>query len=375
MASEKAKKVGKVIRIVLLAILGAVILFTAVVFIVHRVKSSRELKLLKDGGYYNPVSVGDYSLNVAKFGNENGKHTIVGMAGLGMADYAPTARQMTACLEEDNLVVFVDRAGYGLSDDTKADMTLEYIVEDYRKALKNAGLEPPYILLPHSIGGAYATYWVSNFPDEIEAVVFIDGSELSADAFEEEEEHAVGFGDRCLSILAKLGFGRFVLRDSFYLLPDNFSDEEQELADALDLMLMESIAQVSEAGLIKRNAQDAFNGIITNDVPKLYICASWGFESWEEMQENIAYINRQIEKNGLDMPPREDIEDEAVRKAILEDYEKARTEVLFPYLEKLGNCRYEALPGDHMIYTQKPEECGKLVKDFIDELDQRQDAR
>lgn len=369
MASERAKKVWKVIRIVLLAILAAVILFVAVVFIVHRVKTSKELKMLKDGGYYNPVSVGDYSLNVAKFGNENGKHTIVGMAGLGMADYSATARQMTACLEEDNLVVFVDRAGYGLSDDTNAEMTLDYIVEDYRKALKNAGLEPPYILLPHSIGGAYATYWVSNYPDEIEAIVFIDGSQLSADAFEEDEERAVTFGDRCLATLAKLGFGRFVLRDYFYLLPDNFSDEEQQLADALDLMYMESIAAVSESGLIKRNARDAFNGIITNDVPKLYICASWGFEKWEDMSENIVFINRQIEKNGLDMPPRKEVEDEAVRKEILASHEKARNDVLFPYLEKLGNCRYEALPGDHMIYTQKPEECGRLVKSFIDELD------
>lgn len=186
MTSLKAKKVRKVILIVLLAILAAAILFTAGVFVVHRIKSNKELKLLKDGGYYNPVSVGDYSLNVAKFGNESGRHTIVGMAGLGMGDFPITARQMTACLEEDDLVVFVDRAGYGLSDDTNAEMTLEYIVEDYRKALKNAGLEPPYILLPHSIGGAYATYWVSNYPDEIKAVVFVDGSQLSADAFDEE---------------------------------------------------------------------------------------------------------------------------------------------------------------------------------------------
>lgn len=368
MASEKLKKVRKVILIVLLAILAAAVLFTAVVFVVHRVKSSKELKLLKDGGYYNPVSVGDYSLNVAKFGNENGRHTIVGMAGLGMGDYSVTARQMTACLEEDDLVVFVDRAGYGLSDDTNAEMTLEYIVEDYRKALKNAGLEPPYILLPHSIGGAYATYWVSNYPEEIEAVVFVDGSELSADAFEEEEYHAVDFKDRFLAALAKMGFGRFVLHKYFYLLPDNFSEEEQALADALDLLTIDSIATDSEAGLIKKNAQDAFNGIITNEVPKLYICASWGIETWDEMQEYHTWVNRQIEKNKLDMPLWQSVEDENARKEILDNFEKARREKLFPYLEKLGNCRYEALGGDHMIYTQKPEECGLIVKAFIDGL-------
>lgn len=368
MAGNKAKKVRKVLLIVLLAILAAAILFTAGVFVVHRVKSNKELKLLKDGGYYDLVSVGDYSLNVSRFGNENGRHTIVGMAGLCMGDFSVTARQMTACLEEDDLVVFVDRAGYGLSGDTNAEMTLEYIVEDYRKALKNAGLEPPYILLPHSIGGAYATYWASNYPDEIEAVVFVDGSELSADAFEEEEYHAVDFGDRFLAALAKMGFSRFVLHKYFYLLPDNFSEEEQTLADALNLLTMDSVAPVSEAGLLAKNAQDAFNGIVTNDIPKLYICASWGIETWDDMLEYRAWVNRQIEKNDLDVPLRENIEDEKVRKEILDNFEKVRRETLFPYLEKLGNCRYEALGGDHMIYEQKPEECGAIVKAFIDGL-------
>ena len=91
--------------------------------------------------------MGDYSLNVAIFGNENGKHTIVGLAGLGMGEYSVSARQMTACLEEDNLVVFVDRAGYGLSDDTNKEMTVENIVEDYRMALKNSGIDAPYVLM------------------------------------------------------------------------------------------------------------------------------------------------------------------------------------------------------------------------------------
>jgi pimeloyl-ACP methyl ester carboxylesterase len=131
--------------------------------------------------------VGDYSLNVANSATKAVKHTIVGLAGLGMGDYSVSARQMTKTLEEDNLVVFVDRAGYGFSDDTNNDMTLEYIVEDYRKALKNAGIKAPYILMPHSIGGAYATYWVSKYPQEIEAIAFVDGSQLSADAFDDEE--------------------------------------------------------------------------------------------------------------------------------------------------------------------------------------------
>lgn len=361
----KIKKIGKIIGIVLLALIAIIIIFTLVTFIINKIKSKQEIELLKEKGYYNPVSVGEYSLNVAIFGNENGEHTIVGLAGLGMGDFSVAARQMTACLEEDNLVVFVDRAGYGFSDDTDNDMTLEYIVEDYRKALKNAGIEAPYILMPHSIGGAYANYWVSNYPEEIEAVVFVDGSQLCANAFEEEPAYEIGMGDRFLAFLAKVGFDRYVLRDYSYHYPDNYSEEEQYLGDALTLMTLDSIATVSEDANLAKNAQAAFNGIITNDIPKLYICASWGLETKEDIIEYNKWINRQIEINGLDMELRSVEYDDETVKEILAAFEEGRQNTIYPYAEKMGNCEVVCLAGDHMIYEQKPEECGEIIKEFV----------
>ena len=365
----KKRSVGKIILRALIVLFAAFALFVLGVFIFHRVKTAEEISLLKEKGYYNPVSVGDHSLNVAKFGNENGTHTIIAMAGLGSGDFPVGMRQMTAPLEEDNLVVFVDRAGYGFSDDTNHEMTLEYIVEDYRKALQNAGISAPYILMPHSIGGAYANYWCSNYPEEIEAVVFVDGSQLSADAFDDEPQKSVTFGDRALATLAKMGFGRFVLRKYFYLYSDNFSDEEQYLADALTLMTFEKTALISEAGLIAKNAQDAFNGIVTNDVPKLYICASWGFETKEDIIEYHKWTNRQIEINSLDPEPAStEYTDERIQE-ILDIYIGLREDTIYPYAEKMGNCKVVCLGGDHMIYEQKPRECAEIILGFLDELD------
>ena len=48
------------------------VLFIAVVFTVNKIKLAQEFDLLKEAGYYNPVSVGDYSLNVYITGD----HTI-----------------------------------------------------------------------------------------------------------------------------------------------------------------------------------------------------------------------------------------------------------------------------------------------------------
>lgn len=222
--------------------------------------------------------------------------------------------------------------------------------------------------MPHSIGGAYATYWVSNYPEEIEAVVFVDGSQLSADAFNDYPQSNVTFGDKALAFLAKLGFSRYVIRNYFYHYPDNFTEEEQSLADALMLMTFEAIAPISEAALIAKNAQDAFNGIIKNDVPKLYICSSWGMETKEDLIEYSKWINRQIEINGFDMEPMATEYDDENIQQILEAFKEQREKIIYPYAEKMGNCNVICLGGDHMIYEQKPIECAAIISKFLSEL-------
>ena len=98
----KAKKIGKIILRVLLIIFILFVVFVIGVFVFHQVKRNEEINLLKEKGYYNPVPVGDHNINVAKFGNPNGKHTIVAMAGLGSADYPVSVRKVTAEVEKDS---------------------------------------------------------------------------------------------------------------------------------------------------------------------------------------------------------------------------------------------------------------------------------
>lgn len=86
------KKALKITGRILIILLIFLLLFTLITFVMHRVRTNQETALLKEKGYYNPVSVGDYSLNAAAFGNENGSHTIMSLAGLGMGDYSVAER-------------------------------------------------------------------------------------------------------------------------------------------------------------------------------------------------------------------------------------------------------------------------------------------
>lgn len=114
---------------------------------------------------------------------------------------------------------------------------------------------------------------------------------------------------------------------------------------------------------------DAFSALTPNEIPKLYVCASWGVESREDLIELNRWINRQIEINHFDHKPRSVEPDEETVQTYVSQCAKYRADILEPYAQKLGNCKIVCLAGDHMIYEQKPEQCTQLVKSFLDSLD------
>ncbi|WP_295077905.1 alpha/beta hydrolase [Ruminococcus sp.] len=122
--------------------------------------------------YENKVQVGETALNVYTEGR--GALTIVFMAGNGVTcpvlEYKPVYRRMSAKYR----IAVIEKAGYGLSDRAKTPRTIENLVSEDREALRMAGLEPPYVLAPHSYSGFEAVYWANTYPDEVKAVLSMD---------------------------------------------------------------------------------------------------------------------------------------------------------------------------------------------------------
>lgn len=332
--------------------------------IVYHIILNKVEKQLQDAGFYNPVSVGDHSLNVYACGNENGLHTIVALAGFGDGEMFLGWRQMTAEIEKDNRLIFLDRAGYGLSDDTKQEMTPEIIVEEYRTALQNAGIEAPYLLMGHSLGGMYATYWESKYPDEIEAVVFIDGSICYE--IPEEEQIDGGIAAVLMPVLEKLGFAPFIIRSDYGRFIDKQSEDHREQMIYMMSKTIGSAAVKDEMNKIDWYYDLAWKKMITTDIPKVFISASTAYHTKED------FINDGIPAESLInvwvLPTKEKKSDDAIYAEALRLMEQRRTEWAEPFYEKLGNCKVVELPGDHVIFMDKPDECSRIIKEFIDEL-------
>ena len=70
--------------------------------------------------------------------------------------------------------VLYDRAGTGWSDPVSLPRTAREVTDELRRILEAIGLEPPYVLVGHSLGGGYARHYAQRFPREVAGLVLLD---------------------------------------------------------------------------------------------------------------------------------------------------------------------------------------------------------
>ncbi len=75
---------------------------------------------------------------------------------------------------EETRVFAYDRAGYGTSRSATKTRDGAAIVRELRSTLRALALQPPYILVGHSIGGTYMELYARTYPDEVAGVVLVD---------------------------------------------------------------------------------------------------------------------------------------------------------------------------------------------------------
>lgn len=121
------------------------------------------------------VDVGGYQLHVNVSGTyHEGVPAIVLESGLKCcsSDWQLVAPK----LEEKTQVFSYDRAGYGWSDPSTRPVSGENIVADLKSALSQSSLQPPYILVGHSMGGVYMQLYALTYPEDVAGIVLVDAT-------------------------------------------------------------------------------------------------------------------------------------------------------------------------------------------------------
>lgn len=120
------------------------------------------------------VEVAGGRMHVRSMGS--GGDTIVLLPGMGVAlpsaEFGPLMRK----LSERHTVVCVEYFGVGFSSGTARPRSCGNYVEETRAALVAAGFKPPYLLMPHSISGVFAEYYAETHPEEVKAIISLDGT-------------------------------------------------------------------------------------------------------------------------------------------------------------------------------------------------------
>lgn len=372
-------KKSHILRNSIIAVAGAFILTIAGLRIFSVVSYHNDRNEYANAGYLNLVDGADNKINVYSTGVPNGKHTIVGLAGMGIEDYPVSTKALNERLSKENTVVYADRPGYGFSDDSYKKQTLEEVVENYRAGLKNAGFEAPYVLMPHSYASFYALWWQAKYPDEIEAIVFIDSINVPKNehwrswTIDNYPSESAAYADAFRYWLRTwLGLDRLI---------DYYPESAEDQADGSAILTQEQMhlheltrrrawtaANISEMMNEPKAAQELREILKPTDIPKLWFDTMPSCE--EDIRETMEFEKADYETAGLEY--RQNPETAAKTWWQQESWwcRDHYENTVAPFLEQCGNCRLVCIGGyHHLFWAQKPDEVADTILDFLAETE------
>ena len=120
------------------------------------------------------VDVGVYSLHLYCTGEGGGAPTVVMDSGAGgsVLDWQLVQPEVAGFAR----VCTYDRGGAGWSEPGAQPRTSQQFVEELHTLLGNAGVQGPYVLVGHSLGGTNMQLYASRYPDEVAGMVLVDSA-------------------------------------------------------------------------------------------------------------------------------------------------------------------------------------------------------
>ena len=265
-----------------------------------------------------------------------GGPTLVFLTGLGLGSAYYELESVWAPLTEDVNIATVDYLGYGFSDTTTKDRTNQNVATEIHTALHGAGVDGPYVLVAHSIGGLYGLEFTELYPDEVTGFVGLDSTSPGQQAPEDYEGDLSADGGLhpTMSVARFVGLVRvehWINGDDSSLLPANplLDDAEQDRDWLLDNTKLDLRLLDNEASWSLRNDVALAGHRFDAAIPTLMVLAQGTVEATHE----------------LGMPDWVE-----VHEAVASEHPESRI---------------VTLDGDHMIYLDAPDEVVSEIRGFL----------
>ncbi|SFM09473.1 Pimeloyl-ACP methyl ester carboxylesterase [Paenibacillus sp. 1_12] len=242
------------------ALVAAIGLFIAIVFIADIISSKSEQgKIIP---YGQSVLVDGKNMNVTIQGK--GEETVVLLPGFGTAapalDYKPLVDELSPFYR----VVVIEPFGYGLSDVTEKERTVDNMVSEIHESLQRLHIDR-YILMAHSISGIYGLDYVNKYENEVSAFVGIDSSVPTQGGTDDP------FPAETYKLLKKSGFSRLLMKlTTDQLITPTVDDQTREQIRILTLKNMFNPNILSEGEHFISNFKAAVKLTFPTNLPVIF---------------------------------------------------------------------------------------------------------
>lgn len=191
-------------------------------------------------------------------------------------------------------VCIYDRAGRGWSQADPQAQSLQRTVHNLHTLLANAGIDDPYVLVGHSIGGIYVRQFAANYPDDVVGLVLLDSAHpeqfVRYPELLRETESYLKFSS-ALPVIARFGIPHLYFAlggeidfaemtepqkseiQASWSSPDYFESQRAETLAAFDIY--NKAQRIGSFG----------------DLPLIVISQSHGENGWAEMQSELASLS------------------------------------------------------------------------------------
>jgi triacylglycerol esterase/lipase EstA (alpha/beta hydrolase family) len=194
----------------------------------------------------------------------HGNKVVVLLTGWGSPSPILDMKPLAAQLSDNYTVVTVDYLGYGLSDVTDKERSIENITAELHTVLQKLGYTK-YTLMAHSISGLYSLYYTNLYPNEVEAFVGIDSSVANDANLEATSAENLQHG-KSLRLMNNLGVIRLISKMDMSNLINKTngydrSEDECELLRKMYLNKLVSKNVLGEMNLLEQNCAKLLNEI------------------------------------------------------------------------------------------------------------------
>lgn len=326
----------------LVAVLVTVLILLFTTGIAHNLLKINEVSGKYTGQYKKLYNAGNNRMmNIYSIGQ--GDKTLVILSGFGLQSPVIEYKSFAKNLSTDCRVVIVEYLGYGYSLKAETERTSENIVKEVRMALVDAGIYGPYTLVPHSISNIYAIKYQELYPNEVSAIISIDGlmPNMSREQAFMKELTSTKNNIQVSSIAEFTGFARvlsYVKPELFYIdkmqADSNYSVEDiKEFRKRIGIGYLTG-SMVKEIKKLQENLLAEKEYVYPNYLPVLEILTTESIEKYKE-QKNQNIISMDYEEYANNM-----LSNQAIQ-------------------------RVQVIEGDHMVPVTNPSSIAQMIKEFI----------